>query len=321
MNRPERPQRRGFEGFAPTERDVEILRAVEHHRLLRSRSHLVPLFGGSMHILRRLQRLTAERYLYRLRGRPHEEAIYAIGDRGSDLLHRRFGTPRPKVEWAAQNRTLTERHVAHTLLIADVLVGVELACRPRADLRFVSADEVLERHASKRVRDKAREVGGRPLRWRVCVRDGAWSGVGAIEPDGLFGIEYASGKTDWFFLEADRGTMSVIPEQPRFDRSSLFKKMLQYHVSAQKGLGGESLTERLFGLPSVRTLFVVATGASGQKRLERCLEANRHFQNGRGTGLFLFAARDALLRAPEVVKAPIVAGTGRFVRLDASALS
>lgn len=305
--------------FALTKRDIEILRYVERHRLLRSRSHLVPLFGGSLHILRRLQKLTAERYLYRLSRRPHEEAVYAIGDKGSDLLHRRFGTPRPKVKWTAQNRTLTEHHVAHTLLIADVIVGVEFACRCRPDLRFVSAAEVIERHASRRVQSEAKEVGGRPLRWRVQVRDGAWSGTGSIEPDGLFGIEHASrqtgGKTDWFFLEADRGTMSVIPEQPRFDRSSLFKKMLQYHASAQKRLDGQSLTERLFGLPSVRTLFVLATGASGRVRLERCIEANRHFQAGRGTGLFLFAESSAVLRATDVLASAITMGTGKETTL------
>ncbi|MEL6445676.1 MAG: replication-relaxation family protein [Bacteroidota bacterium] len=331
MHRPDLPGsaqqkalgRKSRSSFVPTERDTAILRAVAEHRLLRSRSHLVPLFGGSLHVLRRLQRLTAERYLCRLAGRPHQESVYAIGDKGSDLLHRRFGVPRPKVEWTAQNRTLTERHVAHTLLIADVLVGIELACRARPDLRFVSAAEVIERHASERVRQRAREVGGRPLRWRVRVRDGGWVGEGAIEPDGLFGIEHAgrggTTKTDWYFLEADRGTMSVIPERPRLDRSSLFKKMLQYHASAEKKLDGQSLTGRHFGLPSVRTLFVLATGARGQTRLQRCLEASRHFQGGRGTGLFLFVKREDLLEATNPLTAPVTAGTGHLLPLsDAS---
>ena len=63
-------------------RDVEIIRAVHAHRLLRSLDHLVPLFGGSRNILRRLQGLTKARYLYKLKRRPHEQAIYAIGDKG-----------------------------------------------------------------------------------------------------------------------------------------------------------------------------------------------------------------------------------------------
>ena len=300
--------------FAPTERDVEIVRYVERHRLLRSRSHLVPLFGGSLNVLRRLQKLNQERYLFSLDRRPHEEAVYAIGDKGSDLLNRRFGTPRPKVEWAAQNKTLTERHVEHTLLIADVLVGIELACRKAEDVRFVDAYEIIERHASASVKSRARTVGGRPLKWGVRVRDGEWRGESSIEPDGLFGIE-RGGKTSWFFLEADRGTMSVIPERPRLDRSSIFKKMLQYWASWQKNAAGQNLTGERFGLPDVRTLFVLATGARGNVRLERCLEAARHFYGGSGTGLFLFAKREALLESPDILRVPLVAGTGKERRL------
>lgn len=294
-----------------TERDVEIVRAVWRHRLLRSRSHLLPLFGGSTHILRRLQALTESRYLYRLERAPHEEAVYAIGDRGSDLMHERFGAPRPKVSWTAQNKTLTERHVEHTLLIADVLVSVALACRATSDVRYVPFEEIIERHASQRTRERARLVGGRPLKWRVRVRSGEWQGEGSIEPDGMFGIEHeATGKTSWFFLEADRATMRVKPTRPRLDWSSLFKKMLQYWTSWQKRAGGQNLTLTHFGLPDVRTLFVLSTEARGDIRLERCLDANRYFYGGKGTGLFLFAKRETLLEAPDILKAPLISGAG-----------
>lgn len=296
--------------FAPTERDVEIIRHVWRHRLLRSRSHLVPLFGGSLNVLRRLQKLTRARFLYRLARAPHEEAIYAIGDKGSDLMRDRFGAPRPKVSWTAENKTLTERHVEHTLLISDVLVQIELACRQTPDVRYIDLGEIIERHASARVKQRAQTVGGRPLRWRVELDDGGWRGRTAIEPDGLFGIEHG-GETSWFFLEADRATMSVIPERPRLDRASLLKKMLQYWASWQKGPDGENLTSRAFGLPDVRTLFVLSTEARGDIRLERCLEANRHFYGGKGTGLFLFAKVETLLESPDVLRAPLTAGTGK----------
>ena len=314
MTRSRSQERKRTVPFAPTGRDVEIIRVVEKHRLLRSRTHLVPLFGGSLNVLRRLQKLTRERYLYQLPRRPHEEAVYAIGDKGSDLLHQRFGYPRPKVEWKAQNKTLTERHVEHTLLIADILVSVELACRQHEAVRFVPFEEIIEKHGSERVKARARSVGGRPLWWPVTVRSGEWRGDTAIEPDALFGIERGD-KTSWFFLEADRGTMSVIPERPRLDRSSIFKKMLQYWASWEKDRAGKNLTGAHFGLPDVRTLFVLATGARGRVRLERCLEANRHFYGGKGTGLFLFAKREELLEAPDVLRAELTAGTGKTRRL------
>lgn len=297
-----------------TGRDIEIIRAVERHRLLRSRSHIVPLFGGSLHVLRRLQKLTHHRYLYRLAGRPYEEGIYAIGDKGSDLLNRRFNRPRPKVEWPAQNKTLTERHVEHTLLIADILVGIELACQNVSDVRYLDADSILERSASARVKERMRAVGGRPLHWRVRVRDGEWQGNTSIEPDGLFGIE-RSGKNSYYFLEADRATMSVIPERPRLDRSSIFKKMLQYWASWEKDASGQNLISRHFGIADVRTLFVLATGARGNVRLERCLEANRHFYNGRGTGLFLFTKEEAICNRTGVLRAPLITGSGSYSQL------
>lgn len=292
-----------------TERDVEIIRAVQTHRLLRSRDHLMPLFGDSENVLRRLQRLTRARYLYRLKRRPHEQAIYAIGDKGSDLMRERFGVPRPKVSWRAQNKTLKERHIEHTLLISDILVRIELGCRARPNTRYVSLSEIIERHASARVQKKARMVGGRPTRWKVAVRSGEWIGDAYIEPDGMFGIEQGE-KTSWFFLEADRATMSVLPEQPRMDRASLFKKMLQYWTSWQKDVDGSNLTHQNFGLSDVRTLFVLSTEARGNIRLERCLSANRYFQSGKGTGLFLFAKRETLMEAPDILSAPLVAGTG-----------
>lgn len=302
--------------FRLTRRDVEIIRAVHVHRLLRSRDHVWPLFGGSKHLNTRLRLLAKHRYLHRLARRPHEQTLYAIGDRGSDLMRERFGAPRPKVSWTAQNKTLTERHVEHTLLIADVLVAVELACRASSDVRYVGLPEIIERHASERVKQSARTVGGRPLRWQVAVRSGEWRGEGSIEPDGMFGIErVATGKTDWFFLEADRATMRVKPQRPRLDWSSLFKKMLQYWASWQKDIRGENLTSSRFGLPDVRTLFVLSTESRGDIRLERCLEANRHFYGGKGTGLFLFAKRETLLEAPDILKAPLISGTEQVRRL------
>jgi hypothetical protein len=56
---------------------------------------------------------------------------------------------------------------------------------------------------------------------------------------------------------------------------------------------------------------VFSTEARGNVRLERCLEANRYFADGRGTGLFLFVKREALLEAPNILLAPPTSGTGQ----------
>ena len=299
--------------FRLTNRDVEIIRAVETHGLLRSRAHLWPLFGGSRHVSTRLKALTEASYLARLKGKAHEQAIYALGKQGGKLLRDRFAWPMPNASnWAERYRRLTERHVEHTLLVADVLTGVEVACRARDGMRYVSKAEIIERYASEIVKRKAHEVNGKPMQWDVRVSSGEWRGRTRIEPDGVFGIEHQdTGKTSWFFLEADRGTMPVKPQRPRLDRSSLFKKMLQYQSSWLKDADGQNLTGRAFGLPDVRTLFALATGARGRVRLETCLEANRYFRNGKGHGLFLFANRHTLLEADDILDALLVNGMGQ----------
>ena len=296
-----------------TERDVEIIRVVETHNLLRSQDHVWPLFGGSRHLNTRLKALTDAGYLAKLKGQAHEQGIYALGKKGGQLLRDRFGWPMPNASnWAERYRRLTERHVEHTLLIADILIGVEVACRARPGVRFVSRAEVFERHASEIVKRKAVTVSGKPMQWDVRIADGAWRGQTRIEPDGVFGIEHQeTGKTSWFFLEADRGTMSVKPQRPNLDKASLFKKMLQYQASWLKDVDGQNATARAFGLSDVRTLFVLSTGARGTIRLNRSIEVNKHFLGGKGHGLFLFANRHTLIEADSILDAPLTNGMGQ----------
>ena len=309
----------GRRDFSPTQRDIEIIRYVHSYRLLKSRSHLVALFGGSTHILRRLQKLARYKYLYPLPRRPAEEAVYAIGNAGADLLAREFREPRPRVDWTAQNRTLTQKHVEHTLLIADVMIRIELACRGRENIRFISPEEILAKYAPKSTRLKAKHVGGKPFLWSVpLVYMGAWVGEKSIEPDRMFGIAFQdpSKETNWFFLEADRGTMVVKPQKGNLHKSSIFKKQLQYWASwVTTPPAKANLYNERFGIHDIRTLFVLDTRARGELRLNKCIEANKHFSKGRGTGLFLFTKAETLLEAPDILEAPFVSGQGKTRRL------
>ena len=73
-------------------------------------------------------------------------------------------------------------------------------------------------------------------------------------------------------------------------------------------------TER-FGISDVRTLFVLATGARGELRLNKCIEVNKYFNKGQGTGLFLFTKAETLLEAPDILEAPFISGQGKTRRL------
>lgn len=296
-------------GFRLTDRDIEIIRQVERFRLLRSRSHIVRLFGGSKHLLRRLRKLYDHKYLYRLPDRtPYEQAVYGIGNKGADLLNAEFDLPRANVDHTQKNRRLGPRFIEHTLLVADIMVTIILACRKRQDVQYISQEEILE-EAPASTRKQRYQVGGRPFRWPVKFRHDGKTFRKSVEPDHMFGLELPEGREEYFFLEADRQNMPV--ESGNMNRSSILKKQLQYWESWQKTAFDETnLCEQHFGISDIRTLFVLSTGYRGDKRLNRCLEANRRFRDGSGTGLFLFANAETLLEADDVLTAELTSGRG-----------
>ena len=291
-------------------RDVEIIRYVRRYRLLRSRSHILPLFGGSRYLLRRLKQLYDHKYLYRLPNRrPHEEAVYAVGNAGADLLKNRLGWPRPSVDYTQQNRRLGPRFIEHTLFVADIMVAIELACRRCNDVRFISQHEIIEERAPRATRDQHWTVGGHPLRWPVSFGYESWSGRKSIEPDQMFGIATEDREEpNWFFIEADRQTMPV--KSANMNRSSIFKKLLQYFQSWDSESESNRFEEQ-FGVQNVRVLFVLSTGYEGEKRLQRCLQVNKHFFDGDGTGLFLFVKAETLLESDDILTCPLTSGRGQ----------
>ena len=303
-------------GFRLTDRDIEIVRFVERFRLLRSRSHIVPLFGGSTHVLRRLQKLRKNQYLYELPGRePNEEAVYAIGNVGADLLNAEFNLPRPKVDYTQQNKTLGMRFIEHTLLVSDIIVAIILATRCRDDVRYISQEEIFREWAPRETRSKRYKVGAHPFRWRVKFSYKERTYRKSIEPDHIFGLAFPGQerKPNWFFLEADRQNMPV--KSRNMNRSSIFKKQLQYWESWQDNTWTETnLFKKHFGVSNIRTLFVLDTGYQGRQRLNRCIEVTRHFEEqakgGEGMGLFLFANAETLLDADDILNAPLVSGRG-----------
>lgn len=231
-----------------TDRDIGLIRRVHALRLLGSRSHILPLYG-SEHILRRCKLLTEEGHLYALKRMPHQEQVYAIGNRGADLLKERFGTYRPRVHFPDLHNRLKEPHIRHTLGIADVVIGMELASRGRCSF------EDLGTH-----------------KWETDIEYDGWGEVCSIEPDRIFQVA-----GQYYALEYDRGTMRV---KGNMRQSSIFKKMLQYAWTHN-----EKILQDTLGLTNVRTLFVLP----GQGRLKTCIEANRYFDGGTGLFLFTTA--------------------------------
>lgn len=278
-----------------TERDVEIIRQVAKHRFLRS-SHIVALVPGSAQkTIRRLQLL----YHHQMLDRPREQIeyyqklgskpmVYGLGNKGADLLAERMKYPRGKINWAAKNKTVGPIFLEHTLLTADFMVALEVACRENGRVRLIEAEEILAK-APESTRKRRN-----PLGWNVTVEevekaDRPRHTLGVI-PDKIFGLRYLDkpdGKnTAYFFLEADRATMPVMRSNLR--QTSFYRKLVAYYATWET-----ELHTKQFNIKNFRVLTVT----SSQSRVRNLIEANKALAKGTGSRLFLFTDEASLKKA------------------------
>lgn len=252
-----------------TERDREIIRLIHRHRFLRSHQ-ITALTGGSQQQLtRRLQLLFHHGYLERPRAqlqfyeRSGSQAIaYGLGNKSSSMLQLN------PASWGEKNRALGRIYLAHALLVSDVMVALELACRQRG-IRLLHEDAL-------------NLPGEAPLHWRVKLRDDTKLGV---IPDRTFALEYSdqNGQVQrvYYFLEADRGTMPVVRE--KLAQSSFYRKLLAYGAT-----WSNKVHQRHLGIPRFRVLTVTTSAARVKSLLDACSRLQR------GHGLFLFADQSVL---------------------------
>ena len=289
-----------------TPRDLEILRAVHRHRLLRS-THLVALSGRSRQAtLRRLQLLFHHGYLDRPSmqldwyARGSEPLVYALGKRGAELLEREEGFKRGAIRWDTKNRNVSRVFLHHTLAVAEVMVAFEVACRGREGVRFIPPEDVL---AGAPEATRRRHL---PFRWQVEVRQGGKPSRLGVEPDKVFGLR-SEGEPEgrnlaFFFLEADRGTMPVV--RKGLGQTSFLRKLLSYQETWRQGIQRTHL-----GTPNFRVLTVT----TNRERVQHLVEACRSLRGG-GSRLFLFTDRESLRRA-DILTHEWVNGRGESVRL------
>jgi hypothetical protein len=256
--------------LALTARDRAILEHVHRHRFLSSAQIILILSGRLQPVLRRLQLLYHHGYLDRPRAQidyyhrgGSRPMVYGLGRRGAELL----GLIRSRFE----ERQVGRLHLQHTLRVADVLVGVELACKRREGVEFIPAASLAEDLAP-----------GRPFQWPVTVRhDGAPRRVGVI-PDGVFALRGPDGRRVLHFVEADRGTMPV--RRRSLAASSVFRKLLAYAATWEHGLHASR-----FGVARFRVLVVTSSHARARRMVEECGALER------GRGLFLFMDHTAFM--------------------------
>ena len=146
MTFPRHPRFRRAESLPPmklTSRDEEILRSVFRHRFLRSTQIARVVSGSRQQVLRRLQLLYHHRYLDRPRCQldfyqrgGSTSMVYGLGNRGAALLRRRDKLPPHRLDWTTRNRDVQRLFLEHALLIAEVMLTFDEACRTRGTSSF-----------------------------------------------------------------------------------------------------------------------------------------------------------------------------------------
>ncbi|MDT8067956.1 MAG: replication-relaxation family protein [Terriglobia bacterium] len=259
-----------------TLRDLEILGVTESFRLVTS-EHIQALTAGSgQGVLRRLQKLFHAGYLDRLQprapyGSGSAKMVYAITNKGirtleeSGELKRRSST-----DWNAQNRTLHDFSIRHTLLVSEIRAAVTAASRHNPGLKLLYWKEGRQLYDSV----------------EVALPDG-YAHI-PVAPDAFFGLQDAQGKMH-FFLEADRGTMTL----KRFVRK--LKAYAAYHRQKRQ--------QDKFGIRYFRVLTVT----SSVERAGNLAKAAKAEDDIRQLGrMFLFTSDDGLsLSDPESISKKI----------------
>lgn len=273
-----------------TERDREIIRLVHRHRFLRSPQIAALLADRSQQLLRRLQLLYHHGYLERPRAQidyyhqgGSRHMVYGLGNKGASILKRELGVALHPLHWGEKNRAVGRIFLEHALLITDVMVAIELACRETGRARLVSGGELSLLNNS--------DPKYQPFQWKVNLSSRVKLGV---IPDRVFALEYpdhsGNGARVHFFLEADRGTMPVM--RRNLSQTSIYRKLLAYEAT-----WSQSIHHRRFGFHRFRVLTITSSAVRLGSLVQVCSRLKR------GHGLFLFADRTVLEKPAELFSA------------------
>jgi hypothetical protein len=280
-----------------TARDLKILAAIEQHRFLSSR-HVAALIPGSPErLVRRLALLRRHGYIERYFSRRHTESrggsapfVYGLAASGGNILREEGLRREGRSRWLSESRLMRGESIAHAVMISDVLVALKGACRSKG-VKFISPRDIqLEAfgHESRR------------FSWRVSTEHDHAPVHLTMVPDEIFALEEDTGSPapsrTYYLLEADRGTMPVV--RRNFSQTSIFRKLIGYYATWRQGLHRTK-----FGFSRIRVLTVTAS----RERLDHIVEVSQSLNQGKGSGLFVFADI-ATLRGHEILSAAMASG-------------
>jgi hypothetical protein len=203
--------------------------------------------------------------------------VYGLGHKGARLLK-----CRGEVRWSEKNRSVGRMFLEHALLVSEVMVAIELACR-KAGFRLLMDEELPLPTGTDAKRPS--------FKWHVKVNSRLKLGV---IPDRVFALEFSDTEgrptRAFFFLEADRGTMPVT--RRHLSQTSFYRKLLAYEAT-----WSQSLHQTRFGFHRFRVLTVTTSA----ERVASLVNACSQLKSGRG--LFLFANQTILENFSDIFSA------------------
>ncbi len=237
-----------------TSRDRELLKCVFDFRILTADliQQLIP--GSDQQILRRLQKLTAHRYLIRhQRSSAHLPYVYQLGQQAGRELTALYGIEPDRVKKRAQK--ISADTVQHALMISRVQFAATCAAAEWPDVELV--DCVIEDELPYR---------------SVAYQDGARTVKASFKHDILFILKH-QGRSMTLPTEADRSTERGKVVESKIKAYHHF--WLQEREKARRG-------EQAF-FP-----FRVLWTTRSRERLENIRRHSLALNNSKGTGLHWF---------------------------------
>jgi len=256
--------------FALTERDLDILELVADYRLLNTPQIQALIMGHPRSLSSRLSRLFHHGYVDRpihqlqLRIESRSPLIYSLSVKGARTLAEQRSRHDLLAGLFRKAAQVKSPYLAHTVMVSQFRACLSLACLKRGDVAFT--------------------------RWQIPERRLTQVMLAGYKvpviPDAHFSLS-REGYSTYFFLEADRGTMS---------HSRFLRKLQAYWQLRQTQLEG-------FPVRAFRVLTITTSA----KRMVNLINASQQADsNQTGSLMFYFTCEDTYsLEHPEVLLSPI----------------
>jgi hypothetical protein len=247
------------------------------------------LFKNNKHVASRLLELFQAGYLERpivqlqLRVKDGRVApgsvpmVYCVTKEGLDLIgsERRGRLGPGKQSWVSKVNEGGRVFMEHTLAVADVSIGVDLAMRQAPEFERLSEEQLMSGMKSER------KASVSPFGFNVKYKSTKLSAV----CDLAFAIGHIAERKRWNFLvEVDMGHMPV--ERAGLSKSSILRKLVAYSKAFEDGQHREEFDWRGF-----RVLVLTTSEARVDSCVKACME---QFGTSSATRMFLFGTLDAV---------------------------